>query len=87
MNWLAMAVRRSLAISMPHPSDGPERTSNADIRAELKRLETLAGSTWLELIQCNEPPISRLWDYALHHWDGEGGKSGRERGHGRAFPI
>lgn len=73
MAWLAMAVRRALAISMRHVEDGPERTSNADIRAELERLAALAGSTWLELFQCDHAADSRLWDHAWHHWDGEGG--------------
>lgn len=73
MDWLAIAVRRSLAISMPNITDGPARTSNADIRAELERLATLAGSTWLELFQCDHAADSRLWDHAWHRWDGEGG--------------
>lgn len=73
MDWLAMAVRRSLAISIPNVSDGPERTSNADIRGELERLAALAGSTWLEIFQCDHAAESRLWDHALHHWNGEGG--------------
>lgn len=74
MAWLAMAVRRALAISMRHPEDSPERTSNANIRAELERLAAVAGSTWLELFQCDHAADSRLWDHAWHHWDGEGGK-------------
>lgn len=73
MDWLAMAVRRSLAICLPSVSDGPERTSNADIRGELERLAALTGQTWLELFQCDHAAESRLWDYAWHHWDGEGG--------------
>lgn len=73
MNWLAMAVRRSLAISLPNISDGPERTSNVDIRGELERLATLAGSTWLELFKCDHAADSRLWDHAWRDWDGEGG--------------
>lgn len=73
MDWLAIAVRRSLAITMRNISDGPDRTSNRDIRVELRRLATLAGSTWLELFQCDRAADSRLWDYAWHHWDGEGG--------------
>ena len=73
VDWLAMAVRRSLAISLPNISDGPKRTSNADIRGELERLAALAGSTWLELFQCDHAADSRLWDHASHHWDGEDG--------------
>lgn len=73
MAWLAMAVRRALAISMRHIEEGPERTSNTDIRAELKRLAALVDSTWLELFECDHAADSRIWDYAWHHWDGEGG--------------
>lgn len=72
MDWLAIAVRRSLAITIRNGSDGPERTSNADIRAELERLSGLAGSTWLELFQCDHAANSRLWDHAWRHWDGDG---------------
>lgn len=73
MGWLAMAVRRALAISMRHVEDGPERTSNFDVRAELERLAALAGSTWVDLHECNHAADSRLWDHAWLHWDGEGG--------------
>jgi hypothetical protein len=71
--WLAMAVRRALAIAMHHVEDGPERTSNAEIRAELERLAALAESTWDELFQCDHAAESRIWDHAWHHSDGEGG--------------
>lgn len=71
MDWLALAVRRSLAISMPNISDGPERTSNAAIQAELERLAALAGATWLELFQCDDAADSRLWEYAWHLCDRE----------------
>lgn len=73
MEWLAMAVRRSLALSVPNISDGPKRTSNADIRGELEQLAALVGSTWLELFQCDDAAESRLWQHAWHRWDGEGG--------------
>lgn len=73
MAWLAMAVRRALAMTMRNAEDGPKRTSNSDIRAELERMATLADSTWLELFECDHAADSRLWDHAWHHWDGEGG--------------
>lgn len=73
LDWLAMAVRRALAITMRNMSDGPDRTSNADIRAELDRLSAIAVSTWLELFRCDHAADSRLWDHAWHGWDGEGG--------------
>ena len=73
VDWLAMAVRRSLAISMRNISDGPDRTSNADIRSEMERLAGIAQSTWRELFECDWAADSRLWDHAWRHWDGEGG--------------
>ena len=45
MDWLAMAVRRSLAISMPNISDGPERTG-------CKRAVTMMGPRIIYKIQC-----------------------------------
>ncbi|WP_425998819.1 hypothetical protein [Caulobacter sp. DWR1-3-2b1] len=74
MNWLAMAVRRSLAITMRNTTDGPEQISNAEIRAKLKRLANKAGSTWLELFQCDQAVRDRLWSHAWHHSDGEDGE-------------
>lgn len=79
MDWLAMAVRRSLASSMRNISDGSERTSNAEIRAELERLASLAGSTWLELFQCDHAVDSRLWDIGWHPRNGEGERSDFDR--------
>lgn len=74
VDWLAMAVRRSLAISIPNNSENPERTSNADIRVMLERLAGLAEKTSLELFQCDHAVDSRLWDHAWRYWDGEGGR-------------
>lgn len=73
MEWLAMAVRRSLAISMPSSDDDPNRTSNKDIREELERLSALAGSTWQQLFLCDPAADSRLWWFASGRWDGDGG--------------
>ncbi len=70
--WLAMAVRRSLALAEGNKGDGPERTSDADIRDELKRLAGSAESTWLQLVKCDGAARSRLWDFAGKRWDGEG---------------
>lgn len=71
--WLATAVRRSLAITIRNASDCPDRTSNVDIRSELERLATISGATWLELTKCSSSAEARLWDYAWQNWDGEGG--------------
>lgn len=37
MAWLAMAVRRSMAISLPNARESTERASNAEIRDGLTR--------------------------------------------------
>ena len=73
MDWLAMAVRRALAITIPNISDGPDRTSNADIRAELERLAGLAGSTWEKLFTCDQAADTHLWEFSFRHWEGDGG--------------
>ncbi len=73
LDWLAMAVRRSLAITMRHISDGPERTSNAEIRENLERLTGVVQSTWRALFECDPAVDNRLWTIAWRHWDGEGG--------------
>lgn len=73
MAWLAMAVRRALATTLPSIEQGPERTSNADIRTSLEQLAALAENTRLALCQCDGAVESRLWWFALSRWDGEGG--------------
>lgn len=73
MDWLAMAVRRSLAMTIPHVEEGPERTSNADIRGELERMAALASAAWSALFKCDAAAESRLWRLAWSRWDGEGG--------------
>lgn len=76
--WLAMAVRRALALSLPNPSDGTDRPSNVDVRRELTRLATLAQSTWLELFQCADGADARLWDHAWRNWRREGDHSSND---------
>lgn len=73
MDWLTMAVRRALAIAKRDKRRGPERTSNADIRADLERLAELAGQTWLKLVECDLATDDRIHTIAWRHWDGEGG--------------
>lgn len=73
LEWLSVAARRALAISMRHIEDGPNRTSNAEIKAELERLSALTSATWRELFECDRAAESQVWDYAWKHWDGEGG--------------
>jgi len=70
MDWLAMAVRRSLAISIPDTSDGPERPSNAEFRDELLSLAEQASATWIAIFQRSAEADSRLWDEAFRRWEG-----------------
>lgn len=71
--WLATAIRRSLAITIREERNGPDRPSNVEIRSDLQRLATMSESTWLELTRCSGAAEARLWDYAWHTWDGDGG--------------
>lgn len=71
--WLAIAVRRSLALTMRHVSDSPERTSDADVRGHLEDLSDVAGSAWLRLFECEDEAESRLFAFAFSRWDGRGG--------------
>ena len=73
LDWLAMAVRRALGFTIPNISDGPNRTSNSEIRAELERLAGLAGSTWERLFTCDPAADRHLWEFALQNWEGEEG--------------
>ena len=63
MDWLAAATRRALAITIPNTRDGPERTSNVDIRAALERLAGSATQTWQELFQCDPAVDWHLFSY------------------------
>lgn len=73
MDWLAMAVRRSLGISLRSRSDSPDRTSNVDIKAALARLVNVTETTWQELFGWSDAVDSRLWTVAWRRWDGEAG--------------
>ncbi len=71
-DWLAMAVRRALAISLGIGA-GPEPTSAVMIQAELQRLAILTESTWLQFMKLTRVGDSSLSDFAWSRWDGEGG--------------
>ncbi|MCW1383915.1 hypothetical protein OLX02_13915 [Novosphingobium sp. KCTC 2891] len=70
LDWLAMAVRRALGISIPNVSDGPERPSNAEFRDELVSLAERATETWIAIFQRSPEADSRLWDEAFNQWEG-----------------
>lgn len=71
MEWLALAVRRSLAISGLGASEGPYRTSNAEIRAELERLAKSVNSVWLNLYERSPEAENALWFHAARSWSGD----------------
>lgn len=73
--WLAMLVRRALALSIPDRRDGPERDSNSEIREHLLRLSSLASDTWLHLFDPADSVDSHLYGFALSRWDGSGGEN------------
>lgn len=73
-DWLAMLVRRALALTIPDKRDGPERDSNSEVRDQLLRLSNLASDTWLQLFAPAESVDSHLYNFALANWDGAGGE-------------
>jgi hypothetical protein len=71
MEWLAMAIRRSLPLAMKNTSEGPERQSNADTRMELERLGKRVGKVWAALFDgLSSEANDVIWDYAVRHSDG-----------------
>lgn len=72
MDWLATAVRRALAITIRHVSDGPERQSNRKTKADLKKLASRAGKLWLAIQQRSDATDSAAWDFAWRHSSLEG---------------
>ena len=71
--WLGLAVRRALVLPMQDISDGPERTSNAKIKAELQRLSGVASSAWRPLFERSGPVDTTIFKFALSRWNGDGG--------------
>lgn len=74
MAWLARAIQGALYVSLANATDGPERQSNTDNKAELERLSQGALKLWGKLAQRSDGADSALWDFAWRRWDGEGGK-------------
>lgn len=70
LGWLALAVRRALAATIPNASDGPQRTSNSEIRKELRALSEAVSDTWVKVFGRSHAADSRLWDHAFRNWEG-----------------
>ena len=69
--WLAMAVSRALAITIPDsPSRRPDRASNAETRKELERMTEKLRTTWATLFGCSYGVDARLWSFAFQQWEG-----------------
>jgi hypothetical protein len=73
MQWLATGVRRSLAMSIRHVSEGPGRQSNADTRKELQQLSLRTGKLWAAIFDgLSEEADEAIWRYVLRKGDGAG---------------
>ena len=73
VEWLAIAVRRALAICMTDRSEGPDRKSDADIRNEMKRLAGVARTGFLDIFQRDGYVDRQIFDFAFSRWDGSDG--------------
>jgi len=62
--WLALAVRRALALTIPGRDDDPSRPSNADVRDELRNLAQQAEEVSRKLFHCQSAVDSTLWEHA-----------------------
>lgn len=63
--WLALAVRRALAVSEADPTDGPKRDGNAETKQELERLAALAGDTWQAIFQRSAAADAQLLRFSF----------------------
>ncbi|PLK27096.1 hypothetical protein C0V78_09525 [Novosphingobium sp. TH158] len=68
--WLAMAVRRSLASTMQNVSDSPDRTSNAAICRELVGLCEQISGAYIALQRRSNEADMQLWNVAFKQWKG-----------------
>ncbi|WP_339822781.1 hypothetical protein [uncultured Parasphingorhabdus sp.] len=72
--WLGMAIRRALGLSIRAEVDGPNRQSNTDTRKELDNLGKRAGKLWLAMFDgISHEGEDALWRFAHLNWNGEGG--------------
>ena len=65
MEWLAMAVSRSLGSSSRDSLDSPERKPNVAVRKELLRFSTSSGRLWSKLFDRRSGEAERaIWTHA-----------------------
>lgn len=71
-DWLAMAIRRALALSVRAAGDGPDRQPNAETRKEIQGLAKRSGKLWLALREnLSQEADDALYSYAFRNWAGE----------------
>lgn len=80
MNWLAIAVRRTLAMCDATRLRNPNRTPNTGIRSELLRLANLAEAFYREFSHCDPSADTALWLHAARHWNGDLFEAGLDSG-------
>ena len=67
-DWLAMAIRRALALGLPNFRNHPERAANADTKDELKRLAGLIESVRGQILARSDEADDRLWNHGWLYW-------------------
>lgn len=78
LGWLAMAVRRSLAFTIPNASEGPGRKENAEIRRELEALADTVQSAWVKVFERSSEADGQVWDHAFRNWEGANALAARD---------
>ena len=69
-DWVALAVRRSLAISIPSEDESPDRQPNTETRRELQRLADRCDKLWLALVQTRSREAeSAIFKLAFRRWN------------------
>jgi hypothetical protein len=69
--WLAKALRKGFAMSIPIADNDPARTSNSDIKAELVRLSDSVAAVRSACLGSSGPADEQLWTAAFHRWKGK----------------
>jgi len=75
--WVAMIIRRALAMTIPHPNEGPNRPTNAEVRDEILRRARLIQKSWKDLVSyesnngLDDNVDSLIFAYSAHHWTDE----------------
>lgn len=71
LGWIATAVRRGLALTIPEGSNDPTRESNAEVRDRLNKLATRLRSVWRDAFTRDEGIDDLLFWSAFRRWGGQ----------------